>query len=490
MKNWTTILFLLLTLTTYGQTKFDKSKISKETNEIVKDIEEVNMVMSSAVGYAGVRPEQYDNFMKLKIKATSDELKELTNHPNPTVRSYAFWALSHDHSVDLYPIVLNHINDNEFVKTQFGCIVSGEAVGDFFINLVTPRYVDLNAKKLDSVQFATLDSNLIYTPNNLSAKSAAINRAEPTENLYPKIRELVVKDNDQTALVTLAKYQKEQDIELILKNKQKSKFDEGGFFYTYKAISQFPHHDFLPLLETNLEKTLDNTHYSNEWRELYKAIASYKNDKAKELLLVPFTQVKHNNIRKYHIDFVFGALREFNDPIYEDLLWKLWTEENRITPDIFEYLSRKNPDKAFELTKESLNNTDKLYGANISLSYDDFDASENLTSTMLDLAIKQDREFGLDIIRKNIKEANVHLFPIFADKAAELKDRSFIEPLFDRLETEWNAHIFLKVTEALIEYHDADINQRILATRKKNKNLNKDWGGEALDKLLMDNNIK
>ena len=490
MRNWTTILFLLLTLTTYGQTKFDKSKISKMTNEIVKDIEKVNMVMSSAVGYAGVRPEQYDNFTKLKTKATTDELKELTNHPNPTVRSYAFWALSHDHSVDLYPIVLNHINDNEFVETQFGCIVSGESVGDFFISVVTPRYVDLNSKKLDSVQFATLDSILIYTPNNLSAKSAAINRAEPTEKLYPKIRELVIKDNDQTALVTLAKYQKEQDIELILKNKEKSKFDEGGFFHTYKAISQFPHPDLLPLLETNLEKTLDNTHYSTEWRELYKAIASYKNDKAKELLLIPFTQVKHKNIRKYHIDFVFGALREYKTPIYEDLLWKLWTEENRITPDVFKYLSNTNPEKTFELTKESLKNTDGLYTANISLNFNDFDASENLTSTMLDLALKQDKEFGIEVIRKNINVANVHLFPIFADKATELKDKSFIEPLFVRLETEWNAHIYLKAAQALIAYQDSGINQRILATRKKNKNLNKDWGGDALDKLLKDNNIK
>ncbi len=479
-----------MTLTTYGQRKFDKSKISKETNEIVKAIEEVNIVMSSAVGYAGIRPKQYDNFLKLKTKATSDELMELTNHPNPTVRSYAFWALSYNHSIDLYPIVLNHINDIELVKTQFGCIVSGETVGDFFINVVTPRYIDLNSQKLDSVQFATLDSILIYTPNNLSAKSAAINRAEPTENLYPKIRELVVKDNDQTAMVTLAKYKKEQDVELILKNKGKSKFDEGGFFYTYKAISQFPHPDFLPLLEKNLKKTLNNTHFSTEWRELYKAIASYKNDKALELLQVPFTQVKHNNIRDYHIDFVFGALREFKAPIYEDLLWKLWSEENRITPDVFKYLSNINPEKTFELTKASLKNIDRIYSANISLNFEDFDASENLTSIMLDFALKQDKEFGLEAIRKNIKEANVHLFPIFADKAAELKDKSFIEPLFDRLETEWNAHVYLKAVKALIAYKDSDINQRILATRKKNKNLNKDWGGDALDKLLKDNNIK
>lgn len=479
MKSWITLLLLLLTLTTYGQTQFDKTKISKKTNKIVSDIETVNMVMSSAVGYVGVRPEQYENFMKLKANATTNELKELTNHPNPAVRCYSFWALSYDHSVDLYSIVLNHLDDNEFVETQFGCIVSGEAVGDFFISVVTPKYVDLNCKKLDSAQFAALDSILIYTPNNLIAKSMAINRAKPTESLYPKIRELVIRDNDQTALVTLAKYQKEQDVELILKNKKKNKTDEDGFFYTYKAISQFPHPDFLPLLEKKLQKTLDNTHFSTEWRELYKAIASYKNDKAKNLLLVPFTQVKHNNIRKYHIDFVFNALQEFKDPIYDDLLWEMWIEENRINSNIFEYLSEKNPTKAFELTKENLKNINQFGWK-----------ADSLIMTMLELTLKLDPEFGFDVIRTNIKKANVHLFPIFADKAAELKDNSFVEPLFKRLEKEWNAHIYLKAAAALIAYQDTDINQRILAAKKKNDNLNKDWGGSAFDKLLKGNKIK
>jgi hypothetical protein len=223
---------------------------------------------------------------------------------------------------------------------------------------------------------------------------------------------------------------------------------------------------------------------------LYKAIASYKNDKAVELLKVPFTKVIYSDNRKYHIDFVFSALREFRDPIYDDLLWRLWSEEYRISPDIFEYLSRKYPEETFKLTKESLKNTDRLYDADISLKYNNVDGPENLISIMLDFVIKKDRVFGIEIISKNIKEEDVHLFPIFADKTTKLKDKSFIEPLFDRLETEWSAHIYLKVVEVLIAYQDTNINQRILATRKKNKHLNKDWGGNALDKLLMENNIK
>ncbi|MEO6454008.1 MAG: hypothetical protein ABIN97_08055 [Ginsengibacter sp.] len=311
-----------MTLNCFGQKyQFDKTKVSRQTQQIVAKIEKVNELMGSAVYYAGIRPKQFDNFTELQKKAPKDELMELTNHPNGVVRCYSFWALTYDTSINLLPLLVKHINDDESVNTQFGCIGSGEKVGDFFINLATPQYVDLYSKKLDSANLNVIDSFLIYTPNNLYAKEKAISRAKLTDRLYLRVRDLVIKSKNQSVLVTLAKFQKEQDVPIILKNKTGNKFDDG-YFFTYQAISEFPHPDFIPLLEENLKKTLENDHYSTEWRELYKAIASYKNNKAVELLNIPFTQVKHENIREYHIDFVFGAIQKFKSALYDNLLWK------------------------------------------------------------------------------------------------------------------------------------------------------------------------
>lgn len=75
-------------------------------------------------------------------------------------------------------------------------------------------------------------------------------------------------------------------------------------------------------------------------------------------------------------------------------------------------------------------------------------------------------------------------------KQQKSKDKLFIEPLFGRLEEESNPHVYLKVAEALIKYGDTKINKRILEVRKKNKDLNKDWGGDEFDKLLKENHIK
>lgn len=490
MKHLINILILTITLNSFGQRfQFDKTKISSQTKTIVEKIEKKNMLMGSAVGYGGTRPEQFDNFTDLKNVATDDELQELTNYPNGVVRCYSFWALSYKTSFNLLPIVIRHIPDDESVSTMFGCIVSDENVGDFFINLVTPDYIDINTKKLDSTEFGILDSILIYSPNNLHAKQNAIRRAKLTERFYIRARDLVTKDKNQEALVALAKYQKEQDIPLILENKIGSKPDVG-YLFTYRAICEFPHPDFFPLLEQNLKQTLTDDHFSTEWRELYKAIANYKNNKAIELLTVPFTQVKHENIREYHIDFVFGALQKYQTPLFDDLLWRLWLTEKKISPDVFKYLSNRNPQRAFNLAKETLLLPEDYDFVNDINDIEHLSSTENLIETMLAVVLNQDRSFALNVIARNLLIEDISIFQFFADKAAQIKDTIFVEPLFIRLEKDDNPHIYLRAAEALIAYNDKGINKRIAAAKKINNNLTKGWGGEEFMKLLKLNKIE
>jgi hypothetical protein len=490
MKHLVTIIILTFTLSCFGQRfQLDKTKISSQTKTIVSKIEKENMLMGSAVGNAGVRPKQFDNFTELQRKATKFELQELTNHPNGVVRCYSFWALTYDTSINLLPIIIKHIPDDENVSTMFGCIVSGEKVGDFFINLVTPNYVDINSKKLDSSQFATIDSILIYTSNNLYSKQVAISRAKLTERFYLRSRDLAIKDKNQEALVTLAKYRKEQDIPLILKNKVGNKPDDG-YFFTYRAISEFPHPNFFPLLEQNLKQTLNDDHYSTEWRELYKAIASFRNNTALQLLKVPFTQTKYENIRQYHIDFIFGAVQDFYTPIYDELLWTMWENEKKISTRVFNFLYSTNSDKAFQLTKKTIQNADDFYYLNTGSYSEDEETSVNLLDVMLDTILVRDKPYAIELINKNIRVINVHQFPTFADKALKLRDTSFVSSLFDRLKTEDNPHIYLKATSVLIALKDKEIDKRIVEVAKTNPALKKDWGGIEFTNLLKDNGIK
>ncbi|MGV6831424.1 MAG: hypothetical protein ACWA5P_07680 [bacterium] len=488
MKIFQSLLILLITVSSCAQNSYDDSQVSNKTKRIVAKIEKVNELMGSAVYYSGTKPKQWDNFENLKKFASESELIDLTNHPNGVVRCYSFWALSYSKNVDLFEIVKNHLNDDELIYTQFGCIGGQEKVGDFFIQLLTPQYVDLDSNKLNKEQSRELDSLLVYSDNNLRSKHGAIERIASSDTNYEQIRELYLKDNDQSALVKLAKYNRIDEIDLILKNREKENSEENGYFHTYKAISNFPNSKFFPFLKSQLQKTLDNTHYSNEWTQLYRAIASYKSEDAKKQLLIPFTQVKHNNIRQYHLNMIFSALNEFQYDIYDELLWKFWEEENKISPKVYEHLSSLNPSKALELTKKSMQNPNELDIAYFSL--DNYEETKDLNEQMLDLILKKDKEFGFQLIRENLKKSNVHNFPLYAAKASELKDISFVKPLIEVLETEWNAHIFLSATKALIAYNNQEINKQILKARTKNKNLREDWGGKAFDELLNENGIE
>jgi hypothetical protein len=490
MKHFITLMLCLVPLTACSQKTFDAAKISIATGAAVSKIEKVNEVMGSVVYEAEMRPEQYDFFDQLKTHASKEELIELTDHPNGAVRCYAFWALSYDQHTNLLPIVLKHINDDESVETQFGCIGSRTKVGDFFIDIVTPLHLDQNLKKLGPEQLAELDSILIFTANNLNARLRAIGAAKPAEKWYPRIRELIVKEDIQMALVALAKYQKTEDIELILKNKEKSKSNAGVYWYTYEAISEFPHPDFLPFLENNLIKTMGDNYYRNELSPLYKAISNYRNQKAVDLLNVPFIEVRYADVRKYHMRAIFAAIQSCKDSIYNELLWKLWANERILSSNVYKYLLAIDSRRTLQLATKSLVNAEDLYVDNIFNESYEMDTEEKLIDLMLDLVLKRDRWRGLEIIKDNIGEANVHKFSVFANKASVVQDKVFVEPLFKQLETANNPYVYLEAATALIAFQDGAVNKRIVATRKKNNNLNIGWGSQALDKMLKEKNIE
>lgn len=484
MKHCLSIILLAFSISLHGQQKYNPKIISGSTEVIVSRIAEINQVLNAAVGSWGKRNQQYNNFEELTQTASREELIELTNHPNAAVRCYALWALIDVEEINLFPIVLNHIYDYKPIYTQFGDLGADMMAGDFIIDFASPPAHSLSQRSiLDSVQCTQLDSILIYSKSKLAAKELAIARAKPTASLYPRIKELVIKSKNQDALITLAKYRRPKDIPLILKNKSK----EFGYSQTYMAIQEFPHEDFLPFLEKNLYKILSKTGINNEWRALYEAIAAYKSQKAVELLSIPFTQIKHHD-RDYHIAYVFNAVREQKCETYVPLLWKLWEEENRISLDVYQYLTERDSAKAYELTQRDMIESNYCYSTPF-YSNKDHETGQILLATMLDLIMKKDYELGLEVIRKNIKVASIHHIAIFTDKAIELKDKSFIEPLFDVFREEANVSIYLKIASALLSYHDDAVNERILETRLINDELNNGWGSEWLDKLLNEHHL-
>ena len=198
--------------------------------------------------------------------------------------------------------------------------------------------------------------------------------------------------------------------------------------------------------------------------------------------------MKHQHIKKYHIDFVFDAIMKYQDPIYDNLLWEIWEEENQISVQSYKYLLSLNPSRAYELTKKELIPEYQIQASDFRPNLENVVSSENLKEYFLNVLMANDKRLSNKIIAHQIENANVHDIYLFNSKVN--KQKMFIEPIFSRLEEESNPHIYLDLIETLINFKDDKINRRILEVRKRNINLTNDWGGEALDKLLDENNIR
>ncbi len=137
---------------------YEPTKIRKDIRKIADKIGKFNKIYTEAIGFGGVRTKQYDRFEKLIKVSTIDELVELTNHPKPAVRGYAFWGLAKKYYTDLEVVFIAHANDEELVFQMQGCIGGYVPVIDFMRWVVSPQMIDIKCKKLDDSAFNKVKS--------------------------------------------------------------------------------------------------------------------------------------------------------------------------------------------------------------------------------------------------------------------------------------------------------------------------------------------
>jgi len=260
---------------------FAQVSIRPEINQIADSIAADNQYKSSGVGYAGARTSQWERFLTLKDIAKNEELRQLTNHTNSVVRCYSFQALAERHDSMTFSILLDHLKDNDYVSTFQGCIMSRTTVGDFFVNVVSPQYISLSAYKLTDSERQKLDSLLIFDSGiDLSAKSRLLRGLQPKAHYHERIREIAKEEKNSTAVITLARFQDEDDIEIIKGYFRKEKTE----YYAIYAAREFPHKDFYPELTEIFEREWKEKYYNYpKWRILYQALAKYDNEQTLEL---------------------------------------------------------------------------------------------------------------------------------------------------------------------------------------------------------------
>lgn len=313
-----TIIFILLTQICCGEVS-DSTSISSKIEKLVDQIADDGIYKSSAVGYGGARTDQWERFIQLKEEATSKELIFLTNHENSAVKCYAFQALAERKDSRTFEVLLKHLKDNADIETFQGCIMSSQLVGDFFLEIVTPQYISLEAYKLNIEEKNQIDSLLLFDSGiKLSAKSSLLQNIEPIPEYYNRIKEIYLQENNPTALIALSKFKRIDDKKLIIEWLDKKDTDDQ--YYGLRAVRNYPDSSFFPFLKKIQQQEIAKPTGFNYSliRMLYLTTVQYKNQESKELIENTLNNAKKSTL-KYHSEFIWLALTKYPDPIYEGL---------------------------------------------------------------------------------------------------------------------------------------------------------------------------
>ncbi len=151
-----TIIFLLLFSLTINA-KPNQHDIRPKISRIVDKLKKDNYVhFGYAVGYGAVRETKnkyYKLYLKLKAKATNDELVSLTKDSSKNIVVYSFAILHSRDYENLKSIFINHISDTTFYWTAGGCTGFIERVNWYMLRQLKPTDKDDNKNYLTTKEY-------------------------------------------------------------------------------------------------------------------------------------------------------------------------------------------------------------------------------------------------------------------------------------------------------------------------------------------------
>jgi len=149
------VLSLIVPSLSFGQSEYNENSIREVPLKYVDLLSNRDIVQDIAIGEGGMKPKQYEYFEGLRNVATDEELFELTNHPNPIVRTYSFWGLYMRKSDNVIDVMSKNINDTVWITQQFGCLESEVTVIEFMTDRIIYDYdktvYDSNKQFIDSL---------------------------------------------------------------------------------------------------------------------------------------------------------------------------------------------------------------------------------------------------------------------------------------------------------------------------------------------------
>lgn len=249
---------------------------------------ESSLSATGADGWSGI-DRSYLYYERMGKVFTDKELDSLARrHDSPIVRAAAGWILIDRRSPLASILLFDRLTDTAtFILKSYDvgtpCNVATYLV-DCASTLLSPR----DSLRLDSVLLSSSDYCHINYRDKLIRSLPAI-----PEN-YPRVKHLYENEHTRSALATLARYHKEEDVPLILQAlSSDNPFDlESGF----EAIAAWPDARFHSVLASKRSQFLQEEVILPVGMKFFLAVMAYRDSWSRQFIKETFAMVeKHPN---------------------------------------------------------------------------------------------------------------------------------------------------------------------------------------------------
>lgn len=458
------------------------SQISKELENFIKPFE--NYKIFNAMGFKN------DSISKLlNNKATEDELVFLSlNGKNTFTKGISIETLINRKSKKVFDIYDNLIDSNDTLVYATECLSSSASFPNFmFQSLIFNR--NYSKDEIISNKEILVRKVLNKNPINIKLLESIHYWIPQTEEFYIPIRKIVVENKSSTLLVTIAKYKKESDIELI----------KSFGIDALPAIEEFPNVQFREILENNVR--FDDFQYMFA---LAKSCTPETVKTVEKVIQLKIEDLKNDDCGNHCLSTIYNQIEMNNCELFYPALEKLWLTNKIISYNIFENY-KKNHSKTevenFLFNGLMLNGEAEIIHKNI---YDGGNFVKDMESGLtwneevklvhiLRELKKYSTEKYLKALEKNIVEIDDLGLPGFVEELKDKKSLNLIKNSFiEKMKTNQSAYGLFSIMDAIRFLKDSETFNKgfeVIKTRKEEFKKFPIWEKE-LQNFLKENNLK
>lgn len=452
-------------------------------DSLVSKIDNYNRLNHEQTGMTEAPSDQYRYFEKLSQKASTPELLSLLKHKNPVVQGYASWSLI-EKKYDKLDSVFSYFGKSGLtVATQQGCLVSHESLlSEFYYRLYRQIHYKKNTSQ-DSLilegHLSNLDSMVLFdrikgkrlsppdyylwqiqdtsevipdfpvVDRYLLSNVLRNNKAHPGR--YEAVRRWAIEKENEDALIPLALYQRDSDIDAFKAQGSKS----------FQVIPYFQ----APELRAFLISHGPNDYGS----DYFTALASFQDQAALDSLSAIYERLHKRNSQTL-IANMANAIYKHYDAIYSDLSLQIMAEHGNIPIALAKLFIKEKPKEMAKASLKRLQESGELL-----LMDSDYEfSSETPMTQVLELIRTYNPESIPDICSKYIEATDFLRLEVYTDFVRRYKINSTAKVILKKLEKEDVAFDTFHLTQALLSFQDTSYHSELAALLKSSRD-NWDW---------------